>query len=76
MKKWDGFDSAIIGIASVWNGNERVEVLVYDIYKMVEQLMLRDSMNVDEALEYIDFNIEGTYIGKDTPIIVWEYHDE
>ena len=76
MKKWDGFDSAIIGTASVWNGNERVEVLVYDIYKMVEQLMLRDSMNVDEALEYIDFNIEGTYIGKDTPIIVWEYHDE
>ena len=76
MKKWDGFDSAIIGTASVWNGNERVEVLVYDIYKMVEQLMLRDSMNVDEALEYIDFNIEGTYIGKDTPIIVWEYHGE
>ena len=76
MKKWDGFDNAIIGISSVWNGNERVEVLVYDIYKMVEQLMLRDSMNVDEALEYIDFNIEGTYIGKDTPIIVWEYHDE
>ena len=76
MKKWDGFDSAIIGTASVWNGNDRVEVLVYDIYKMVEQLMLRDSMNVDEALEYIDFNIEGTYIGKDTPIIVWEYHGE
>ena len=76
MKKWDGFDSAIIGTSSVWNGNERVEVLVYDIYKMVEQLMLRDSMNVDEALEYIDFNIEGTYIGKDTPIIVWEYHGE
>ena len=76
MKKWDGFDSAIIGTASVWNGNERVEVLVYDIYKMVEQLMLRDSMNVDEALEYIDFNIEGTYIGKDTPIVVWEYHGE
>lgn len=76
MKKWDGFDSAIVGTASVWNGNERVEVLVYDIYKMVEQLMLRDSMNVDEALEYIDFNIEGTYIGKDTPIIVWEYHGE
>ncbi len=76
MKKWDGFDSAIVGTASVWNGKERVEVLVYDIYKMVEQLVLRDGMSADEAIEYIDFNIENVYIGKDTPIIVWEYNDE
>lgn len=76
MKKWDGFDSAIVGTASVWNGKERVEVLVYDIYLMVEQLVIRDGMSADEALEYIDFNIENVYIGKDTPIIVWEYNDE
>lgn len=76
MKKWYGFDSAIIGTASVWNGKERVEVLVYDIYKMVEQLVIRDGMSADEAIEYIDFNIENVYIGKDTPIIVWEYNDE
>jgi hypothetical protein len=76
MKKWDGFDSAIVGTASVWNGKERVEVLVYDIYKMVEQLVIRDGMSADEAIEYIDFNIENVYIGKDTPIIVWEYNDE
>jgi hypothetical protein len=76
MKKWDGFDSAIIGACSVWQNNERVEVLVYDIYKMVEQLVIRDGMSADEALEYIDFNIENVYIGKDTPIIVWEYNDE
>jgi len=76
MKKWDGFDSAIIGIASVWNGNERVEVLVYDCEKMVEQLMIRDGMNADDAIEYISFNIENAYIGKDTPVVVWQYHDE
>jgi len=76
MKKWEGFDSAIVGTASVWNGKERVEVLVYDIYKMVEQLVIRDGMSADEAIEYIDFNIENVYIGKDTPIIVWEYNDE
>jgi hypothetical protein len=76
MKKWDGFDSAIIGTASVWNGNERVEVLVYDIYQMVEQLTIRDGMSQDDAIEYINFNIENAYIGKDTPIIVWEYNDE
>lgn len=75
MKKWDGFDSAIIGMASVWNGNERVDVLVYDIYRMVEQLTIGDGMSQDEALEYIDFNIEGTYIGKDTPVIVWDWNE-
>jgi len=76
MKKWDGFDIAIIGTASLWNGNERVEVLVYDIYQMVEQLTIRDGMSQDDAIEYINFNIENAYIGKDTPIIVWEYNDE
>jgi hypothetical protein len=76
MKKWDGFDSAIIGTASVWNGNERVDVLVYDIYQMMEQLTIRDGMSQDDAIEYINFNIENAYIGKDTPIIVWEYNDE
>ena len=76
MKKWDGFDSAIIGTASVWNGNERVDVLVYDVEKMVETLIDRDGMSGEDAIEYIDFNIENVYIGKDTPIIVWKYIDE
>ena len=75
MKKWDGFDNAIIGTANIWNGNERVDVLVYDIYRMVEQLTIRDGMSQVEALEYIDFNIENVYIGKDTPVIVWQYHE-
>ncbi len=76
MKKWDGFDSAIIGTASVWNGNERVDVLVYDVEKMVETLIDRDGMSGEDAIEYIDLNIENAYIGKDTPVIVWSYNDE
>jgi hypothetical protein len=76
MKKWDGFDIAIIGTASVWNGNERVDVLVYDVEKMVETLIDRDGMSGEDAIEYIDFNIENAYIGKDTPVIVWSYIDE
>ena len=27
-------------------------------------------MSYDEAKEFIDFNIEGAYIGEDTPILV------
>ena len=75
MKKWDGFDSAIIGTASVWNGNERVDVLVYDVEKMVETLIDRDGMSGEDAIEYIDFNIENAYIGKDTPLTVWKHYE-
>lgn len=75
MKKWEGFDSAIIGTANIWIGNERVDVLVYDCEKMVEQLMNRDGMSSDDAIEYINFNIENAYIGKDTPVVVWNWGD-
>jgi hypothetical protein len=76
MKRWEGFNVAIIGTASIWNGNERVEVLVYSHDLMVHQLMVRDGMTEVDAFEYIDFNIDNAYIGKDTPIIVWEYNDD
>jgi hypothetical protein len=33
--------------------------------------MTRDGMTADEAREFIEFNIEGGYIGIDTPVLVW-----
>jgi hypothetical protein len=76
MKKWERLDYAITGTANLWIGNERVDVLVYDCEKMVEQLIIRDGMSADDAVEYISFNIENAYIGKDTPVVVWQYIDE
>ncbi len=37
---------------------------------MVNVLMTRDGMTYEEAGEYIDFNIVGSWIGDTTPIIV------
>jgi len=71
MKKWDGFDGAILGPANIWNGNTRVEVLVYDGDAMRDILMKRDSMSMEDAREFIEYNLEGAYIGEDTPVIVW-----
>lgn len=76
MLKIDGFDSALLGIAIVWQrhesgGAERVETLVYDGERIVTTLCEQSGLSYDEALEYISFNIEGAYVGKDTPIIVW-----
>ena len=75
MKKWDGLDESIIGTSMVWLNNERVEVLVYDGEKMIDQLMTRDGMTEGEAIDFIDFNIENAYIGKDTPLTVWKYYE-
>jgi len=76
MKQWDDLDDSIIGQASIWNGNKRVEVLVYDADKMIKVFKDRDGMTVEEANEYILFNIEGAYIGEDTPVLVWQRYDE
>lgn len=71
MLKIDGHDNAILGPAMIWGaGGNRVEVLVYDAEVIRENLM-RDGMDSDEAREYIEFNIEGAYMGPDTPILVW-----
>ena len=72
-KKWDGLDEAILGTACVWNNSGRnVERVVYEGKSIVSIFMKRDGMTHQEAIEWIDYNIEGAYIGEDTPIIVWK----
>ena len=58
----DGFDEAVIGVV------ERAGLLAvcYDRNKILEILM-RD-MNLDEAMEYYEFNILGAYMGEHTPV--------
>jgi hypothetical protein len=71
MKKWDDLDEAIIGPASIWTNKTQVEVLVYNAEVIRNILMSRDGMTFEDAREFIEFNIEGAYIGPDTPILVW-----
>ena len=70
MIKYDGYDEAIIGPASFWRDSTQVSVLVYDAEKIREVLM-RDGMDAEEAREFIEFNIEGGYLGIETPVLVW-----
>ena len=67
MLKWDGFDSAIIGVGE---RNNTDSMIVYDYDKMINVLVTRDSMTHEEAEEYLDFNVIGAWIGDTTPIIV------
>jgi hypothetical protein len=58
--KADGFDEAIIGIET----NEMR--LIYSVSKCI-QILCRD-MNEEEAVEFFDFNVRGSYVGDKTPI--------
>ena len=75
MLKIDGFDSALIGLSTVWQrteeGAERIDTLIYNGDVIVTILMHQSGLSEEEAMEYISYNIEGAYVGKNTPIIVW-----
>ena len=68
----DGFDEAFIGTSQ--RINEPL-LAVYSWGKMVECLM-KDGLDYEEAVEYIDFNCLGAWVGEQTPIIVQDFpHD-
>lgn len=76
MLKIDGFDECLIGKACVWSETgKRVDRLIYDGESIAAVMVHRDKMEPEEAFEYIEYNIEGAYVGEATPIIVWP-HDE
>ena len=67
MKIWDGYDDCIIGVGTRCG---MTDVFIYDKHKMITTLVRRDDMTYDEALEFINFNIAGAFMGEDTPILV------
>jgi hypothetical protein len=60
--KVDGFDDAIIGVDDTL-GNIR---LIYSVSKCIE--VLSKEMCEEEAIEYFDYNVKGSYVGEKTPI--------
>jgi hypothetical protein len=60
----DGLDEAIIGTSTK-------DLAVYDVYKIIAILVARDGMTEEEALEFFEFNIDGSYMGEQTPIFVY-----
>jgi hypothetical protein len=60
--KADGLDSAIIGIEI---NSMR---LIYSSNKIIQILIAENKMELEDALEFYEFNIAGAYIGDKTPI--------
>ena len=70
--KADGFDDAILGIASRCGQND---LIAYDVNKIISILMERDGMDYEEAQEFFEFNIVGAYMGENTPIFITKPED-
>jgi hypothetical protein len=63
--KADGFDEAIIGVdASQLR-------LIYSVKKCIK--ILTNDMTYDEAVDYFEYNVSGSYFGEKTPI--WCHDD-
>jgi hypothetical protein len=69
--KIDGHDNAIIGPAFIWRDQTHVSVLVYNAETIRDNLVREDGMSLEDAREFIEFNIEGAYVGPHTPVLVW-----
>jgi len=66
----DGFDEAFIG----WSRRINEPLLaVYSYDGLIKVCTERDGMSFDEAVEYVDYNVVGAWVGEKTPIIVMPF---
>jgi len=65
--KADGFDNCVIGLCESANGQT---VIAYDKQKMIKTMVDRDGITYEEAEEYYDYNILGSYMGSSTPVYI------
>jgi hypothetical protein len=64
---YDGLDAAVIGMGHRCG---QPPTVVYDHERIVRVLVERDLVTEEEAVEWIDHNIIGGWIGERTPIVM------
>jgi hypothetical protein len=62
----DGFELAFLGCGYSFGG----AYAIYNFSTCMEILMQRDGMTYEEAMEYYDYNIFGSWMGDNTPIFI------
>jgi|TARA_R100000084_G_C4515492_1_gene84395 hypothetical protein len=69
LVKANGLEDAIIGVGSRIN---MPDVLIYSYNKCVKIFMEKEGWTHEEAVEWMDFNVVGAWVGETTPIFVHE----
>lgn len=63
----DGFEDAYMGLATQFTKNP---LALYDRNKCIDILVNRDGMSEEEAEEYFQYNVEGAWVGDNTPMFL------
>lgn len=58
------FEDALIGYT---NGANLVAVYDYD---MCVHILMEDNMTYEQAIEYMEYNVVGGYVGEKTPVFI------
>ena len=75
---YDNCDSALIGTARLYREDKLVELAIYSYEALVEHFKEEFSKDEDtsideaeeQAMEWVDYNIAGGYLGIYTPLII------
>ena len=59
-------DEAIVGVVT----RIGLEAVCYSTEKVIQLLMQHDGMTDEEAIEYMDFNMKGAWVGETTPVFL------
>ena len=62
----DGFEKAVIGFQ--WEGD--ILRVVYDKKIMLDILTENEDMTIEDAIEYLEYNVYCAYVGEGTPIYI------
>jgi hypothetical protein len=65
----DGLEDAILGAAHVFDRDGQRDAIAYD-YDACLDVFVRDGMTLDDAEEWMSFNVLGAYVGDGTPVFV------
>ena len=68
LLKADGFDDCCIGIMTRMG---QPDILCYSVERVIAKLM-EDDMTREDAYEYYEFNIIGSWVGELTPCFLLE----
>ena len=63
----DGFDDAFIGMTEVFG---RPPLATYDRDKCIKILIERDGMTKDDAIDFFNYNVTGSWVGEETPAFI------
>lgn len=62
----DGFDAAYMGYIE----RKGVTVATFNAPKCID-ILQSQGMTYEEAAEFFDFNVQGAYLGENTPLFLW-----